>query len=134
VLGNTRPKDRSEEEIQGYRNALQRIHAGAEDLPVTPASLREMHRTIQEGGGDAGQWKTVDNDIIEFRPGQALREKRGKKRTQLFLRQTRSHKELRPPFFLDVSCSHPAVSCHPDTRLSLPGQSSTNIAGAGMAP
>src|SRR2546428_9767889 len=24
VLGNTRPKDRSEEEIQGYRNALQR--------------------------------------------------------------------------------------------------------------
>src|SRR5438477_7938225 len=39
VLENTRPRDRSEEEIQGYRNALQRIHAGAVDLPVTPVTL-----------------------------------------------------------------------------------------------
>src|SRR5437667_10999477 len=35
VLGNTRPKDRSEEEIQGYRNALQRIHTGATALHAT---------------------------------------------------------------------------------------------------
>jgi hypothetical protein len=67
VLGNTRPRDRSEEEIQGYRNALQRIHAGAADLPVTPATLAALRRTIQEGAGDAGQWKAVDNDIIELR-------------------------------------------------------------------
>jgi hypothetical protein len=31
VLGNTRPRDRSEEEIQGYRNALQRIHTDPPD-------------------------------------------------------------------------------------------------------
>src|SRR5262245_41806038 len=55
VLGNSRPKDRSEEEVQGYRIALERIHAAAADLPVTPATLRELHRTIQEGAGDAGQ-------------------------------------------------------------------------------
>ncbi len=73
VLGNTRPKDRSEEEIQGYRNALARIHAGATALHVTPDTLRDLHRTIQEGAGDAGQWKAVDNDIIEFRPGEAAR-------------------------------------------------------------
>src|SRR5438105_11803905 len=73
VLGNARPRDRSEEEIQGYRNALQRIHAGAADLDVTPETLRDLHRTIQEGGGDAGQWKAVDNDIIEFRSGEAPR-------------------------------------------------------------
>src|ERR1700730_11309514 len=36
VLGNTRPRDRSEEEIQGYRIALQRIHTAAETMPVTP--------------------------------------------------------------------------------------------------
>src|SRR5438105_15301282 len=53
VLGNTRPKDRSEEEVQGYRNALQHIHAGAADLPVTTETLRDLHRTIQEGGGAA---------------------------------------------------------------------------------
>src|SRR5947209_6120113 len=39
VLGDARPRDRSEEEIQGYRNALQRIHTGAAALPVTPATL-----------------------------------------------------------------------------------------------
>ena len=73
VLGTSRPKDRSEEEVQGYRDALQRIHGGAADLPVTPETLRDLHRTIQEGAGDAGQWKAVDNDIIEFRTGEAPR-------------------------------------------------------------
>jgi Fic family protein len=73
VLGNTRPRDRSEEEIQGYRNALQRIHTAATALPVTPGTLLELHRTIQEGSGDAGQWKAVDNDIIEYRVGEAPR-------------------------------------------------------------
>ncbi len=73
VLGNTRPKDRSEEEIQGYRNALRRIHTDAASLPVTADSLKELHRTIQEGAGDAGQWKAVENDIIEFRDGEAPR-------------------------------------------------------------
>src|SRR5947208_16692520 len=53
VLGNTRPKDRSEEEIQGYRNALQRIHTHAASLPVTPDNMKDLHRTIQEGGGHA---------------------------------------------------------------------------------
>src|SRR5438128_6763865 len=73
VLGNTRPKDRSEEEIQGYRNALQRIHAGAADLHVTPDTLRDLHRTIQEGAGDAGQSKAVQYDISGSRPGEARR-------------------------------------------------------------
>ncbi len=71
VLGNTRPRDRSEEEIQGYRNALQRIHTEAGAMQVTPDTLRDLHRTIQEGAGDAGQWKAVENDIIEFRTGEA---------------------------------------------------------------
>lgn len=73
VLGNTRPRDRSEEEIQGYRNALKRIHTGADELTIVPDTLRDLHRTIQEGGGDAGQWKAADNDIIEFRPGEPPR-------------------------------------------------------------
>jgi Fic family protein len=73
VLGNTRPKDRSEEEIQGYRNALRQIHSNLAALPIIPDNLRKLHRTIQEGAGDAGQWKAVDNDIIEFRPGEAPR-------------------------------------------------------------
>ncbi|HKB06345.1 MAG TPA: Fic family protein [Gemmataceae bacterium] len=73
VLGSARPRDRSEEEIHGYREALRRIHTAAEHLPVSPAALRELHRTCQEGAGDAGKWKRIDNDIIEFRPGQPPR-------------------------------------------------------------
>jgi len=69
VLGDSRPRDRSEEEIQGYRNALNRIHAASADLLMTPATWRDLHRTIQEGDGDAGKYKGIDNDIIEFRPG-----------------------------------------------------------------
>ncbi len=73
VLGTTRPRDRSEEEIQGYRDALRRIHAEAADMPISPDTLRELHRTIQEGAGDAGRWKRVETDIIEVRAGEAPR-------------------------------------------------------------
>jgi Fic family protein len=73
VLGNAQPRDRSEEEIQGYRNALRLIHTGAAELPITCETLRQLHRTIQEGAGDAGQWKQVENDIIEFRSGETPR-------------------------------------------------------------
>ncbi len=73
VLGNTRPRDRSEEEIQGYRIALQNIHTKADSLPITGQTLQQLHRTIQEGAGDAGQFKRGDNDIIEFRTNEAPR-------------------------------------------------------------
>jgi Fic family protein len=69
VLEDARPRDRSEEEIQGYRRALERIHAEAKTLAITPELLQGLHATIQEGSGDAGQWKQVDNEIIELREG-----------------------------------------------------------------
>jgi Fic family protein len=69
VLEDARPRDRSEEEIQGYRRALERIHAEAKTLAITSELLQWLHATIQEGSGDAGQWKQVDNEIIELREG-----------------------------------------------------------------
>jgi len=71
VLEDARPRDRSEEEIQGYRRALELIHADAKNLAITPELLRRLHATIQEGSGDAGQWKKVSNEIIELREGAA---------------------------------------------------------------
>jgi Fic family protein len=73
VVGNARPRDRSEVEIQNYRKALQLIHADVNDLPVTPETLCWLHQTIQEGSGDAGAWKQIENDIVELRPGQPPR-------------------------------------------------------------
>ncbi len=71
VLENARPRDRSEEEIRGYRRALDLIHTSADDLAVTPELLLRLHRMIQEGSGDAGQWKRVENEIVELREGGA---------------------------------------------------------------
>ena len=69
VLENARPRDRSEEEIQGYRRALELIHSQASGLAITPDLLQRLHALIQEGSGDAGQWKRVDNEIVELREG-----------------------------------------------------------------
>jgi Fic family protein len=73
VVGDARPADRPEEEVQNYRRALNLIHTNAADLPVTPEVLRRLHATAQEGAGDAGEWKRSPNDIIEVRPGQPAR-------------------------------------------------------------
>jgi len=68
VLGKTGPRDRSEDEIVGYREALALIHDGHGDLPVAPATFRELHRRAQAASGDGGEYKRVDNDIIEVQP------------------------------------------------------------------
>src|SRR5262249_34865692 len=36
VLENAKPRDRSEEEMRGYRRALDLIHASARDLEINP--------------------------------------------------------------------------------------------------
>ncbi len=71
VLGRTRPVNRSEAELQGYREALRLIHTGAAGLTITPALIRRLHRMIQADAGDAGQRKKADNEIVELRPGAA---------------------------------------------------------------
>ena len=73
VLGHARPKDRSEEDLAGYRKALDLIHTQADDLPVVPETTLRLHRFCQEAAGDAGQWKRLDNEIVELEPGQVPR-------------------------------------------------------------
>jgi Fic family protein len=71
VLGNARPRDRSEEEIRGYKRALDLVHTQARGLEISPQLFQRLHALIQEGSGDAGQWKQVENDLVEFREGLA---------------------------------------------------------------
>jgi Fic family protein len=69
VIGNTRPRDRSEEEIVGYRMALNWIHTDHRKIPITPETSLHLHALAQGGtSGDAGQWKTTPNDIVEIFP------------------------------------------------------------------
>jgi Fic family protein len=68
IATNVSAQSQSENEVRGYAQALKLISADAPNLRVTPDSLRGLHRIILEGTADAGQWKTEENDIVEFRP------------------------------------------------------------------
>lgn len=69
VLGRSRPRDRSEEEIVGYRRALSRIHTNHEKIQINPDTVLRLHALAQGGtSGDAGLWKETQNEIIELMP------------------------------------------------------------------
>jgi Fic family protein len=61
-------RDRDEEEVRGYRDALQLIHEGAMRMSVSEATLCELHRLARGQIWDAGHYKEKDGDIIERYP------------------------------------------------------------------
>jgi Fic family protein len=69
VLGKVKPRDRSEEELAGYRQAIDWIFSRKRKVSVIPAVIQRLH-TLAQGGfsGDAGEWKRRNNEIIEILP------------------------------------------------------------------
>jgi Fic family protein len=69
VLGSAKPRDRSEEELAGYRRALDWILSSKGSVSITPGVIRRLHSLAQGGhSGDAGEWKRRDNEIVEILP------------------------------------------------------------------
>jgi Fic family protein len=69
VEDKTTPENRSEAEIAGYRAVLDTIHASAQQIPLKPSVVEQLHRDLyQFTGAPAGRWKTVENSIEEVRP------------------------------------------------------------------
>jgi Fic family protein len=68
ALGKARPRDRSEEEISGYRRALDWIYSRKSAVPIGPRTIRRLHALSHAGVGDAGEFKSRDNEIIEILP------------------------------------------------------------------
>jgi Fic family protein len=67
VIGKARPRDRSEEELAGYRKALDWIYSRKRPVAMTPEVILKLHAMAQGGfSGDAGRWKTRDNEIVEI--------------------------------------------------------------------
>jgi Fic family protein len=69
VAKKTKPRDRSEQEIAGYRDVLNTIHANHADMPFGAGLVLQLHRdmfkfTTERGG----QWKSSSNEIAELRP------------------------------------------------------------------
>jgi Fic family protein len=68
IIGHSKPRDRSEEEVAGYRKALDLIHRKHNSLDISSQVIRELHRLSHAGAGDAGEWKKKDNEIIKKNP------------------------------------------------------------------
>jgi Fic family protein len=65
VLGKPHLRDRNEEEVRGYRNALRLIHESTKRLTISEATVLELHRLSRGSIGDAGHYKQKDIDIVE---------------------------------------------------------------------
>ncbi|MHB1007012.1 MAG: Fic family protein [Chloroflexota bacterium] len=68
LADKTTPGNRSEQEILGYRDVLNTIHANHERMPFTTGVVRQLHRDLYKYmEREGGRWKPVDNEISEVR-------------------------------------------------------------------
>ncbi len=68
LFGKSQLRDRDEEEIRGYRDALKLIHEKGARLPVSEDTIRHLHQLTRGHIWDAGKYKDKDSDIIEKSP------------------------------------------------------------------
>jgi Fic family protein len=68
IFGKSLLRDRDEEEVRGYRDALRLIHEQSAKLVVSEDAIKRLHGTIRGDIWDAGKYKQQDSDIIEKFP------------------------------------------------------------------
>jgi Fic family protein len=68
LFGKAALRDRHEEEVRGYRDALRLIHEQGKKLPVSQKTILTLHRLCRGEVWDAGKYKEKDGDIIEKYP------------------------------------------------------------------
>lgn len=70
VLASPKPlfRDRDEEEVRGYGDALAWIHQDALGIPIADETIRRLHAMTRGQIWDAGLYKEKDADIIERYP------------------------------------------------------------------
>lgn len=123
VLEKTKPRNRSEAEIAGYRDVLGTIHSSYAGVPMTPRVILQFHRHLYRfTDTDGGKWKSVDNEITQVGPDGA-RKIRFKPVPAFVTAEymERLHEEFRerwksgsiekllliPAYVLDFLCIHP---------------------------
>lgn len=66
VLKNTSPKNRSEQELAGYRDALSLIHESGKHMDFSINVILQLHSMLYRYmPSDGGRWKMTDNEIVE---------------------------------------------------------------------
>lgn len=67
VLHETNPRNRPEQEIAGYRDALELLHDSRKDIPVAVNVIQQLHQRIYSFmPSEGGYWKLTDNQIVEY--------------------------------------------------------------------
>ena len=122
IFGKPALRDRNEEEVQGYRNALNLIHSQTTKLSISEEIISQLHRLCRGDIWDAGKYKEKDVDIIQkYADGrQRVRFKTvSPKETQVYIKKTISlwresmqEKWMHPLILLgalnlDFLCIHP---------------------------
>lgn len=90
LQGRGQLRDRDEEEVRGYRDALKLIHEQHAKLSVSEKTIKRLHFMSRAKTGDAGKYKTKDSDIIEKYPDGRVRirfKTVSAKQTPAFMRQ-----------------------------------------------
>ena len=74
VLRSSKPRNRDEQEIAGYRDALATIHESWGNLGFNIAAIKQLHAiTLRYTQKKGGNWKGQDNFIGEFYPDGKLK-------------------------------------------------------------
>jgi Fic family protein len=122
ILGKSPLRDRDEEEVRGYRDALKLIHEQGKKLSVSEETILDLHRMCRGEIWDAGKYKEKAGDIIERYPDGRVRirfKTVGAAKTPLYLRELiemwnhcLTEKWVHPlvamaAFNLDFLCIHP---------------------------
>lgn len=122
VLGKALLRDRDEEEVRGYRDALKLIHEQHARLSISEKTIKELHFMSRAKIGDAGKYKTEDSNIVEKYPDGRSRirfKTVPAKQTVAFMRElvkawseTLDEKQIHPvvamaALNLDFLCIHP---------------------------
>jgi Fic family protein len=123
VTEKTTPRDRSEQEIAGYRDVLTTIHTSYTHIPFSTGVILQLHRDLyQFAVNTGGRWKTVDNEIsatypdgtkvVRFRPTPAYATPATMERLQERFNRLWESGEIEPlllipTYILDFLCIHP---------------------------
>jgi len=69
VKSKAEPRNRSEQEIAGYRDVLNLIHQSNPDIPITENVILQFHSMLfRYTTIKSGTWKKMENEIVEIRP------------------------------------------------------------------
>jgi len=123
MADQTTPQNRSENEVAAYRLVLSQIHSSADDIPITPNVIKQLHGMLFKfSPGEGGHFKMSDNSITErypdgtervrFRPTPAFLTEVAMTDLCGFFSKTLKFNSLHPllaigAFVLDFLCIHP---------------------------